>query len=212
MSETQRISRALLLTLTAALLSGCAGMSEQACVTADWRTIGFEDGTRGQAVGRIGTYRQSCSKYGVAPELDSYRAGHDEGVEIYCRASNGFETGHSGATYQGVCPSSMESDFLSAYNSGRQLFELESALRQIDSRIASNERGKQNIKQELVDIAATIAADGTSAEERVRLVAAAADLGSKHSQLEAENVVLREDRIVVALDLEDYRQQLAANF
>src|SRR5690242_1789389 len=82
--------------LCAALLglAGCAGMSQQACVSADWRTIGFTDGSLGRSVATIGSYRQQCGEHGVAPDLDAYRAGHAEGVQTYCRASNGFEVGH----------------------------------------------------------------------------------------------------------------------
>ena len=79
------------------LAAGCSGMSEQACVTADWRTVGFEDGTAGRSEGSIGRYRQQCSEHGVTPDLESYRAGHAEGVQIYCKESNGFAVGHSGA-------------------------------------------------------------------------------------------------------------------
>ena len=43
------------------LLAGCSGMSEQACATADWRTVGFEDGTAGRSEGSIGRYRQQCA-------------------------------------------------------------------------------------------------------------------------------------------------------
>ena len=106
------------------LAAGCSGMSEQACVTADWRTVGFEDGTAGRSEGSIGRYRQQCSEHGVTPDLESYRAGHAEGVQIYCKESNGFAVGHSGAQYQGVCPADLEPRFLAEYNSGRRLHEL----------------------------------------------------------------------------------------
>src|SRR5262245_9291519 len=59
--------RLLSLGAAAYLLAGCSGMSEQACVTADWRTVGFEDGTAGRSEGTIGRYRQQCSEHGVAP-------------------------------------------------------------------------------------------------------------------------------------------------
>jgi len=111
------------------VLAGCSGMSEQACLTTDWRTVGFEDGTFGRSVANIGSYRNACADYGVAPDLEAYRAGHAEGVEIYCRQSNGFAVGHSGAAYQGVCPANLEAAFVSEYNAGRRLHELESALR-----------------------------------------------------------------------------------
>ena len=47
---------------------------------ADWRTVGFEDGTAGRSEGGIGRYRQQCSEHGVTPDLESYRAGHAEGL------------------------------------------------------------------------------------------------------------------------------------
>lgn len=198
--------------LLSALLAGCAGMSEQACVSSDWRGIGFEDGVRGRTVGQIGSYRQACSKYGISPDLDSYRAGHAEGVEVYCRPTNGFDAGRRGASYQGVCPSGLEGEFLAAYNTGRELFELESALRDIDNRIASNVRAQDSIKKELTDIAATIALTDTSTDERVRLVAAAAELGGEFSELESETKALRDDRVVAALELEQYQQSLSYDF
>lgn len=188
---------------------GCTGMSEQACVTADWRGIGFEEGVQGRTVGRISTYRQSCSKHGVAPDLDGYRAGHAEGVQVYCTPTNGFDAGRRGGNYQGVCPGDLEPDFLYAYNSGRHLYELESALRGIDNQIAGNKRAQDNIKKDLTNIAATIALDETAVDERVRLVAEAANLGSKFSELETDTEALLEERVVVALELENYQQTLA---
>ena len=149
------------------VLAGCSGMSEQACLTADWRTVGFEDGTAGRSVGNIGSYRNACAEHGVAPDLEAYRAGHADGVQIYCRESNGFAVGHSGATYQGVCPADLEAAFVAEYNSGRRLHDLESALRSVDSRIASNYRAQEGIKQELTSIAATMIASDTTAEQRV---------------------------------------------
>ena len=96
-----------------------------------------------------------------------YRAGHSEGVQVYCRESNGFAVGHSGAAYQGVCPADLEAAFVAEYNSGRRLHDLESALRNVDSRIASNYRAQEGIKQELTSIAATMIAADTTAEQRV---------------------------------------------
>ena len=136
------------------VLAGCSGMSEQACVTADWRTVGFEDGTMGRLAGNIGSYRNACAEHGVAPDLEAYRAGHAEGVQLYRRESNGFAVGHSGAVYQGVCPADAEAAFVREYESGRRLYELESALRNVEARIASNYRTQEGIKQELTAIGA----------------------------------------------------------
>jgi hypothetical protein len=187
-------------------------MSEQDCVTLDWRTVGFEDGTQGRPVGTIGNYRQACSKYGVASDLESYRAGHAEGVEVYCRPARGFEVGHRGASYQGVCPAASEPDFLAAYTSGRHLYELESALRRVEGQIASNSRAQEKIKKELTAISAAMVSDETSAEQRVLLVADAAELGHRYGELTAEIEALREERVVSQLALQDYQETLAYGF
>jgi Protein of unknown function (DUF2799) len=192
------------------VLAGCAGMSEQACVSADWRTVGFEDGTLGRSPATIGTYRQACADHGVTPNLDAYRAGHAEGVEIYCRASHGFEVGHSGAAYQGVCPDRLEADFVAEYNAGRHLFELEAALRDVDARIAGNYRTQESIKKELTSIAATMIATDTTAEERVRLVTRSAELGRRYGELTAEIEQLERARAQDERELLDYRQTLTA--
>jgi hypothetical protein len=196
----------------ALVLTGCAGMSEQACLVSDWRTVGFEDGAAGRAVATIGNYRQACSKHGIAPDLESYRAGHADGVEVYCRPAQGFDAGRRGSAYQGVCPADLEQDFLYAYHSGRQLYELESAVRQADAQIASNIRTQEQIKRELTDVAATMASGETSAEERVRLVSRAAELGRRHGELSTETDILREQRAVHQVELDEYRQTLAFGF
>jgi hypothetical protein len=204
------LGRTAVLFTAAAALAGCAGMSEQACLVSDWRTVGFEDGTYGRPVGTIGSYRQACAKHGIAPDLESYRAGHAEGVEIYCRPSQGFDAGRSGASYHGVCPADLEPDFLDAYNSGRHLYELELALRSVDSQIASNQREQENIKNELTQIGASMVSSETTAEQRVLLVSRAADLGQRYGELTREIEGLREERVVHEIALRDYQQTLAA--
>jgi len=205
-------TRVVMVSVAAYWLAACAGMSEQACLTADWRTVGFEDGTAGRSVGNIGSYRNACADHGVAPDLEAYRAGHGEGVRIYCRESNGFAAGQSGAAYQGVCPADLEPAFVAEYNAGRQLFELEAALRSVDSRIAGNYRTQENIKQELTGIAARMIAADTTPEQRVAMVTRSADLGQRYGQLTTEIRDLERERALRERELLDYRQTLAATF
>jgi hypothetical protein len=120
--------------------------------------------------------------------------------------------GRSGASYQGVCPANLEPDFIAAYNSGRHLYELQSALQRVDNQIASNYRAQENIKQELTEIAASMVGSETSAEQRVLLVSRAADLGQRYGQITAETDSLREQRVLHELDLREYQQTLALGF
>ena len=206
------VTRLLSLGAFAYLLAGCSGMSQQACATADWRTVGFEDGTAGRSEGGIGRYRQQCSEHGVAPDLESYRAGHAEGVKIYCRESNGFTVGHSGAAYQGVCPADLEPEFLAEYNAGRRLHELESALRSVESRIASNYRAQEGIKQEITDIGVAMIATETTTEQRLQMVTRSAELGRRFGELTTEIQHLERDRALAERALLDYRSTLVAAF
>jgi hypothetical protein len=204
--------RFLAVGFAAYLVAGCSGMSEQACVAADWRTVGFEDGTAGRSEGGIGRYRQQCAEHGVAPDLEQYRAGHAEGVRVYCRASNGFAVGHGGAAYQGVCPADLEAEFVAEYNAGRRLHELESALANVDARIAGHYRTQENIKKELADMVVEMAASETTAERRVALVTRSAELGKRHGELSTEIRELERVRVVAERELLDYRQTIAATF
>jgi hypothetical protein len=206
------LARVSFLGVVAYLVAGCSGMSEQACVTSDWRTVGFEDGTLGRSEATIGRYRQQCAEHGVAPDLESYRAGHADGVQVYCRETNGFAVGHSGATYQGVCPADLERAFIVEYNAGRRLHDLESALASVDSRIAGNYRAQENIKQELTTIAAKMIATDTTPEQRVAMVTRSADLGRRYGELTTEIQHLERDRALAERDLLDYQQALAGTF
>ena len=210
--DIMSLKRVSFIYVVAHLVAGCSGMSEQACVTSDWRTVGFEDGTVGRSEATIGRYRQQCAEHGIAPDLESYRVGHADGVQVYCRESNGFAVGHSGATYQGVCPADLERAFIAEYNAGRRLHDLESALASVDGRIAGNYRAQENIKQELTTIAAKMVATDTTPEQRVAMVTRSADLGRRYGELTTEIQQLERERALAERDLLDYQQALAGTF
>jgi hypothetical protein len=190
-------------------LYGCASMSEQECLVTDWRSVGFEDGVAGRTEGSIAGYRQACSQHGVTPNLDQYRSGHAEGVEVYCRAGNAFEVGHRGARYQGVCPAGTEQEFLAAYSEGRQLYELEGAVRTIDNQISARYRHLETIKKDLTAAAAAIVADETSAERRAELLLETASMAKEQGQIEEEIEALEVERALRVDDLVAYQETLA---
>jgi hypothetical protein len=199
----------LLAALTALNLAGCAGMSEQECAATDWRSVGFEDGAAGRAETAIGGYRQACAQHGVTPDLDRYRLGHAEGVEVYCRPGRGFDVGRHGGRYQGVCPAAVESEFLAAFADGRQLYVLESDLRSIDGQIAARQRRLDAIDKELAAAAAEIITDGTSAERRTELLLTTKSLADEESRIESELQSLGIERALADDELTAYESTLA---
>lgn len=205
------ILRTTLIAVTAGL-AGCAGLSEEQCLSMDWETVGFEDGARGRPVQSISNHRLACGEYGVTADLTAYRSGHTQGVEQYCRPTRGFEEGRRGSRYQGVCPADFEDEFLQAYSSGRQLYQLESALAGIERQISANHREQENIQKRLTDIGIAMVAEGTSAEERLKMVTESAQLGERYGELSTEIEVLEEQRVAGEIELNDYRQTLAYSF
>jgi len=195
-----------------ATLSGCTAMNEQACVSTDWRSVGFEDGIAGRSAGNIGSYRQACSKHGVTPDLAAYRSGHDEGVQLYCRVGNGFEVGHRGSRYLGVCPAELESGFLAAYSDGRQLYELESSLRSVENQMAARNRRLIELRDGLVAASAEIIADETTKERRAELVINMAAMTNEQVRIGHELQDLEAERVLRESDLLSYRQTLAFVF
>lgn len=205
-------NKAILASIITMALTGCAGMNEQECLVTDWRTVGFEDGSLGRPVESISGYRQACAKHGVAPDLESYRSGHADGVQNFCQPVKGFNYGRSGATYRGVCPADLEYGFMAAYNEGRQLHDLEAAVRTTDAQIAQRARALEKIKTDITAHEAALVTDGTSAAERVTLLAETKELARQHGIIEAEIVDLQSNRAVQAQALYEYRNTLAYDF
>ena len=203
--------RTILILASLSLFGGCATMSEQECMISDWRTIGFEDGTRGYTADRIGSYRQACSEHGVTPDLAEYREGRREGLEEFCRPQNGFNVGSAGRSYAGVCPPDHEADFLAAYNEGRRLHDLRSRVNSANSRIASLNSEIAELEEQIDAHEDMIVADDTNTLERARLLLEAKDLIDKRKDLEDEIDRLESERRVYQKELDDYRETVAYN-
>lgn len=110
------------------LLVGCASMDKEECATADWYTVGLEDGARGRPIERLGDHRRACSEHGVAPQADAYLKGRGEGLRSFCTYERGYAEGRAGHGYSGACPEPLARNFLAGYHRGHDLHELERKL------------------------------------------------------------------------------------
>ncbi len=136
--------------ISAAVLGGCASMSADECITADWRTIGFEDGARGKTADSIGRHRKACAKAGVTADQSRYEEGRQAGLRDFCQPAKGYDVGHRGDAYQGVCPSDLEDEFLRAYEEGRYLHGLEQAVRDVEQSLGRVDRNLKDTRDDLV--------------------------------------------------------------
>lgn len=200
-----------LLVLCAVALTGCAAMSQKECQLGDWHTVGFNDGARGVPVTRLGDYAQACSKYGVSPDLTSYRSGYDQGLETYCRDGNGFAVGSSGGAYNGVCPASLEPQFMQGFRAGRQLFEMQASVNDLQGQIAAGEQSLRETAEQIAAAEAAVISDSTPSDQRAALLLRIAELSQRQGALRSEIDELQRNLAVRQTDLARYRESLAYN-
>ena len=124
-----------LLPLVALCLSGCASLSENECLTADWESIGYLDGSRGYNSGRVGEHSEACAKVNITPDAKLYEEGRNRGLEVFCTGRNGVRIGEQGGSYAGVCPVMLEDAFLRGYNAGKDLHDIKEHMSRVQSNI-----------------------------------------------------------------------------
>lgn len=122
--------------VVAVLLAGCASLDKNECRTADWYAIGLEDGARGRTVERLGDHRRACAEHGVTLQTDRYLAGRNEGLKSFCTFERGYSQGRAGQAYSGACPKEIAGAFVSGYQRGRELHELNRRLDETQREIA----------------------------------------------------------------------------
>jgi len=188
------------------LLNNCTSMSSEECLASDWQAIGFEHGAQGLAADKLGDHRRACAKHGVTVDFQAYQQGRDQGLWQYCQPSRGFNIGANGRNYNGICAAHQESNFLDAYNSGRQLYRLRAQLNAAESEIYEIERQIDRNNELIRSNQGQLIASEISIQNRVLTVARLKELSEENGFLAAqidgliENVALHEQRL---LDYED---------
>jgi hypothetical protein len=196
----------------AALLAGCAShtLSKDECRTVDWRTLGYEDGVAGRSGEQIGRHRQSCAEYGIAPDLDAYRAGRTEGLREFCQPNNGYRAGASGQVYYDSCPPELAPAFVAAYEEGRELYVRERRVRDTDAAIEARRAEIRRLEDGLLRGGFRVADDALTPEQRTQAVLDAKQAGERIGRLRTEIDALERDRARYAQELESYRTTVAS--
>ena len=145
-------------------LAGCATMSAMDCVTADWETVGENDGTQGQPLSLMQTRKSDCLKHAVRLDEEAYMRGRAEGLLRYCTVKGGFEAGRHGHTYHGVCSGSAHAAFNRGYMRGNGVWEAEQFLSQADREV-NDARTRVDRLERAIDELEDLIDDKDSTEE-----------------------------------------------
>lgn len=152
----------LIIALGLALISGCSTLNEQECRSADWYRLGAQDGQQGEQASLLEDHRESCKKYGIAPDDRQYHSGRAEGLKQYCRLDNAFRLGLNGHGYTGVCPMEVDIDFRRYNAAALDVSNSRKKIEEIDRKLAQKEH--------------ELGEEDTPPKEKIRLRAEVRDL------------------------------------
>lgn len=175
-------------------VQGCASMSKNECLTADWHAIGYESGIRGQRESQISEHRKACAEHGVTPNLARYLEGREAGLQKFCEPGNGYRLGRAGTRYAGVCPPRLEDGFLRSYSAGRQLYDMQQNINRLGRRIRARQAELKNVNGDIADKQAELIAAGATASQRALLLTQLLDLQEKAKDIQRDIYYARVQR------------------
>lgn len=172
--------------IASALISGCATLSEDECLTADWESIGYEDGAAGKPAARIADHRKACAEHGVTPNMAAYRHGRELGLREFCRPDRAYQLGRSGRPYSAACPAEVVDRFAAAYDAGREVYDLERSIQLTEGQLRLRQRELADLSQSIEKLDRELVDSGTSSDRRVELLLESRELVEKRSTIESE--------------------------
>lgn len=189
------------------LTSGCASLSKQECLTADWKLIGFEDGSQGKPESTIGAHRKSCAKVNVTPDLARYQQGHREGARKYCVKTTAYPLGVNGGAYYGVCPADLEPAFLNAYRAGQELYSITREISNVQSHINDYDEDIHALEADIEEHEKIIVESGSSSKTRREQLRIIDDLRRQITNLELNISDAQKDVRMLQLDYQDVQRK-----
>lgn len=139
-----------------ATLCGCASISKNECLSANWQDIGIRDGANGQPEEYLIQHSTACAKVGVTPDRERWLAGREQGLERFCTPQRAYQIGEYGGGFDAaICRNYDQERLLDAYNKGRDVNRLSGEIASLDN--------------EIREIHATLAQKDLNSKERERL-------------------------------------------
>lgn len=195
------------------LASGCAKMmNENECVAADWRTVGFLDGSAGRAEGFLERRAQACAEYGVSPNLDLYLTGRSQGLESFCQPRSGFYLGLRNTSYNNVCPTNMEQPFLAAYQDGVGLRQHQNRITELESDINAALDDMDELDEEIANATRAVSDPETTEQDRLTLAIEIRNMAEERGNIEATIPIMEAELTAAQVALEDYRAGIAGKY
>ena len=116
-------------------LMSCASLTEEACRTGNWESIGYKDGANGRSESYINEHRDACDDFGIYPDTARWLRGRIEGLRQYCTVENAYSIGRRGDELNNVCPQTQVSDLRLANFYGIRYYEIRQEIEVLEDEI-----------------------------------------------------------------------------
>src|SRR5690606_10220392 len=189
------------------VLSGCATMNKNECRNADWDLIGFEDGSGGYALDRVGEHRKACAKVDVVPDMTAYERGHAKGARQYCTSERGYREGVNGGNYRGICPADLAPEFTRAYRDGQNLYAVKRQMNATASALSGYRARVEQLHTIIADHERAIVDSRSSSVARRESLAAIKDMQQEITELEVNSVAADQELMLLQGDYQSLLQQ-----
>jgi hypothetical protein len=121
-----------------ALLStgGCASLSKDECLSANWEDVGIRDGANGQPEEYLIRHSTACAKVSVVPDRGAWMHGREKGLERFCVPSRMYNIGEYGGGFDAaICRNFDQERLIDAYEKGREVNRRIGTLSNIDAEL-----------------------------------------------------------------------------
>lgn len=141
------------------LLSGCASLSQDACLEGDWAAIGARDGADGRvAETQFARHIAACARIDITPDRAPWERGYTQGLQSYCTPLSGLREGEAGRPYRNVCPAETQSRFMHGHDLGQSAYRQRAYIQDIAHEIAQLQRDTMTLSGNTATDADAIAA------------------------------------------------------
>ena len=145
----KNLSLIVLVLVILGIFFGCATLSKNECLQANWYELGYRDGSMGAPRSLFQKHHEACLDHSIQADRKVYFKGREEGLIYYCTYDSGLKQGKVGKKYHHVCSAEREPDFLAGYNKGYKIYKFESKIASLENRLKSIENQIQTKERQL---------------------------------------------------------------
>ncbi|MDJ1007913.1 MAG: DUF2799 domain-containing protein [Paracoccaceae bacterium] len=162
----------LAVTIFAVFLGACATLSEDACRSGDWFSIGAADGAKGRLPGFLSNHAEACAEYGITPDRAEWEAGRQQGLRTYCTPATVYAEATRGRQLSPVCPAEDLDLLTRAHETGRQYWRIEQRIDRLKGDLRDIRRAVHDLDAEDASLRGRLFLEELRIKNRIRMLEA----------------------------------------